>query len=72
MSVATRRMIIWGVVGVAVVAGLLMAMAPRPVSVDLETVERGPMMVTLDHEGKSRVRDRFVISAPVAGRVQRI
>jgi len=72
MSVATRRTIIWGIVGVAIVAGLLMAMAPRPVPVDLETVERGPMMVTLDHEGKSRVRDRFVISAPVAGRVQRI
>jgi HlyD family secretion protein len=52
--------------------GIIIAMMPRPVAVDLETVERGPMMVTLDHEGKSRVRDRFVISAPVAGRVQRI
>ena len=72
MSVATRRMIVWGIVGVAIVVGLIMAMAPRPVPVDLETIERGPMMVTLDHEGKSRVRDRFVISAPVAGRVQRI
>jgi len=72
MSVATRRMIIWGVIGIAIVAGLIFAMAPRPVPVDLETVERGAMMVTLDHEGKSRVRDRFVISAPVAGRVQRI
>jgi HlyD family secretion protein len=65
-------MIIWGVIGVAVVLGIIIAMMPRPVAVDLETVERGPMMVTLDHEGKSRVRDRFVISAPVAGRVQRI
>jgi HlyD family secretion protein len=72
MSVATRRMITWGIVGVAIVVGLIMAMAPRPVQVDLETVESGPMMVTLDHEGKSRVRDRFIISAPVAGRVQRI
>ena len=72
MSVATRRTIVWGIVGVAIVAGLMMAMAPRPVAVDLDTVARGPMMVTLDHEGKSRVRDRFVISAPVAGRVQRI
>ena len=72
MSVATRRMIVWGVIGVAIVVALIMAMAPRPGPVDLETVERGPMMVTLDHEGKSRVRDRFVISAPVAGRVQRI
>jgi HlyD family secretion protein len=65
-------MIIWGVMGVAIVVMLIMALAPRPVPVDLETVERGPLMVTLDHEGKSRVRDRFVISAPVAGRVQRI
>jgi HlyD family secretion protein len=65
-------MIIWGVIGVAVVLGIIIAMVPRPVPVDLETVERGSMMVTLDHEGKSRVRDRYVISAPVAGRVQRI
>jgi HlyD family secretion protein len=33
---------------------------------------RGPMQVTVDEDGETRVRDRFTISAPVSGRVQRI
>lgn len=72
MSVASRRTIIWGVLGVILVVVLVLAMMPQPLEVDLEVVERGELVVTLDHEGKTRVRDRFVISAPVAGRVQRI
>ena len=30
------------------------------------------MQVTIDEEGETRVRERFVVSAPVAGRLQRI
>ena len=33
-------------------------------------VERGPMQVTIDEEGETRVRERFVVSAPVMGRVR--
>ena len=36
------------------------------------TVSRGPLVVTIDEEGVTRVRDRFVVSAPLAGRVLRI
>jgi HlyD family secretion protein len=71
-SVGRRRMLIWGGIGVVVVVLLVVAFLPKPVPVDLEPVIRGPMQVTLDHEGKTRVRDRFVISAPVPGRVTRI
>ncbi len=39
---------------------------------DVGTVSRGPLVVTVDDEGVTRVRDRFVVSAPVAGRVLRI
>jgi HlyD family secretion protein len=35
-------------------------------------VVRGPMQVTIDEDGVTRIRDRFVVSAPVAGRLQRI
>jgi HlyD family secretion protein len=35
-------------------------------------VARGAMQVTIDEEGETRVRDRFVVSAPVSGRLQRI
>jgi HlyD family secretion protein len=58
---------------IAGIGGLLIfALWPAPVEVDVATVSRGPLMVTVDEEGRTRVRDRFVVSAPVAGRVLRI
>ena len=68
----TRRLVIWGVAAVALVALLVVAFGPRPVQVDLEGVTTRPLQVTAGHEGKTRVHDRYMVSAPVAGRVQRI
>ena len=48
------------------------ALWPEATEVDVTHVERGPMQVTIDEEGETRVRDRFVVSAPVAGRLERI
>src|SRR6185295_2053413 len=60
-------------ISVAIVGGLLaVALWPTSVPVELGTVSRGPLMVTVDEEGMTRVRDRFVVSSPVAGRVLRI
>jgi len=42
------------------------------VPVETAVVQRGPLLVTVDEEGRTRVRDRFVVAAPVAGRVLRI
>jgi HlyD family secretion protein len=57
----------------AVTLGLVVvAMWPRALPVDLGQVERGSLRVTLEEEGETRVRERFVISAPVAGNVLRI
>jgi HlyD family secretion protein len=47
-------------------------MWPESLEVDAATVDSGPMQVTIDEDGETRVRDRFVISAPVSGRLQRI
>jgi len=59
--------------GAALLTALLvMAFWPKPVAVDLERAKRGPLQVTIDEEGETRVRQRFVVSAPVAGRVERI
>jgi HlyD family secretion protein len=55
-----------------VLAIVAMAMWPESVEVDVVRVERGPMQVTIDEDGETRVRDRFVVSAPLAGRLQRI
>ena len=40
--------------------------------VDLVEVMPGPLVVTLDEEGETRVHDVYTLSAPVSGRVQRI
>jgi HlyD family secretion protein len=48
------------------------ALMPAPVKVELATVTRGPLQVTVEETGRTRVRDRFVVSAPVAGRLARI
>jgi HlyD family secretion protein len=58
---------------IAVIGGLLgVALWPRTVVVELASVSRGPLVVTVDEEGRTRVRDRFVVAAPVTGRVLRI
>jgi HlyD family secretion protein len=58
---------------VAVLAAVgFWAFAPSPVPADLATVERGALQVTVDEEGRTRVRDRYVVSAPVPGRMRRI
>jgi HlyD family secretion protein len=58
----------------AVVVGGLLAVAlwPSTVAVDTARAIRGPLVVTIDEEGMTKVRDRFVVSTPVSGRVQRI
>ena len=56
----------------AIVAALIYAFQPQPIVVDIDVVTRGPMMVTIDEEGETRLRERFVVSTPVAGRVLRI
>jgi HlyD family secretion protein len=45
---------------------------PRAVLVDTGLVQRGPMRVTIDEEAKTRVREAYVVSAPVAGRLLRV
>ena len=59
--------------GLALVAVLFaVALWPASVPADLAPVTRGPLVVTVDEEGETRVRERFVVSAPVPGQVLRI
>ncbi|MGB5622890.1 MAG: RND transporter, partial [Gammaproteobacteria bacterium] len=50
-----------------VVAALIFGFMPRPILVDTAEVSRGPLVVTVEEEGRTRVIDRYVMSAPVAG-----
>lgn len=68
----TRRTAFMLAAGTLVLAVLLAwALAPRPVTVEAATVGMGPFEAGIDEEGRTRLRDRYVVSAPVAGRLQR-
>lgn len=45
---------------------------PRPVEVDVARASRGSLRVTVDEDGKTRIKERYVVSAPLAGQLQRI
>lgn len=59
------------VVAVVAVAGV-MILRPDPVGVDLRGVTRGPLQVTVDEDGETRVEDRYLVSSPVTGRMVRL
>ncbi len=71
MKMHPTRLLVWVVIA-AVVTLLVLALRPQPIEADFTKVLRGPLQITLDEEGKTRVRDRYMVSAPVAGRVLRI
>ncbi|WP_336368609.1 efflux RND transporter periplasmic adaptor subunit [Marinobacter sp. C2H3] len=62
----------WGLLGLLALAVLAFLFRPESVWVDLATVTRGPMEVTVVEEGKTRVKDRYRVSAPVAGYLHRV
>ena len=56
----------------AILAALVYGFWPRPLWVEAATVARQPLRVTVEAEGKTRIIDRYVLSAPVAGYLHRI
>ncbi|MBX3376115.1 MAG: HlyD family efflux transporter periplasmic adaptor subunit [Phycisphaeraceae bacterium] len=54
------------------VAALTYALWPASVPVDLARVERGPLRTTVDEDGKTRLKERYIVSAPLAGRLSRV
>jgi HlyD family secretion protein len=67
-----RRQLV-GLVAVLALATLLWwALSPPAVPVQMDAVSRGPLQVTVDEEGETRVRERFVVAAPATGRLLRI
>lgn len=62
----------FSVIAALVVAGLVLAFWPQPVAVEIARVERGTVLVTVDEDGKTRIREKYVVSAPLSGRLLRI
>lgn len=66
------RRLVWIVLGLLALAAIVFAAQPKPVEVELARAEQGVFSVTVDEDGVTRVTDRFVISAPLAGQLARI
>lgn len=67
-----RRWIIVIIIAGGVISAIVYGFTPKPVPVDVVKASRGPLGVTVEEEGRTRVKDRFVVSAPVAGVMRRI
>ena len=65
-----RLLIVIGALGLVVLIGL--GLMPAPIEADLAEAVRGSIRETVDQDGKTRIREKYVVSAPLAGRLQRI
>jgi HlyD family secretion protein len=67
-----RNKIILGAALALAAAAAAWALRPAPVAVELAEVARGPFEQTVRDDGKTRVRERYTVSAPLAGQLERI
>jgi len=72
VTVFMKRLTFWGSLVALLVIGLAFAFRPRAIVVDMTEVRRGELVVTVNDEGRTRVHDIYVLSAPVAGHMRRI
>jgi HlyD family secretion protein len=71
--ILSRRRNLWLITAViVVVSALVLGFRRPPVLVDSAVVQRGPFRITIEEEGRTRVADRFEVSAPVAGQLARV
>lgn len=71
MKIIKQRLFLIGL-SVLVTAGVVWAFLPKAVPVEVARVTRGPLQVTVDHEGRTRIKERYIISAPLNGRLLRV
>ena len=68
----TKPRLLLIVLGVMVIGAIFQALLPKPVDVDVAPVTRGPLQVSVNEDGKTRIKDRYIVSAPLSGRVLRV
>ena len=75
MRLPTTRLVKRGLLVAGVVALLgafAWALWPKPVSVEVAVLRRGELLVTVDEEGKTRIKDVYAVSAPITGKLVRL
>lgn len=68
---AWRRFIPY-IIAAALVIAIVYGFLPKPVEVETAAVNVGPLTVSVLEEGKTRIRHRYVVSAPLTGFLQRV
>ena len=66
------KRLLWLSVAGGIIAALTYGFMPKPVPVDTARVTKGTLSVTVNEDGKTRLRDRYLFSSPLAGRLHRI
>ncbi len=66
------RLIVMAAVAAGVAGLLYFLLVAPPVSVDLATIDRGILEVTIDEEGETQVKEIYRISAPITGKLERL
>jgi len=66
------QVVVYLLLSCGALAVLVMAWLPEPIAVEAVTVRRGPLRVTVREEGRTRLKDRYMLSAPLAGNLARI
>lgn len=67
-----RTVIFWSAVLAVFVAAIAWGLRPKPIPVDTAAAARGPLQITVEEEGKTRLRDAFSIRAPILATARRI
>lgn len=66
------RRVLVALVVLAVVGLIVVAWIPNPVEVEVAQATRGPLVVTVNEDGRTRVKDRYIVSAPITGNLARL
>jgi HlyD family secretion protein len=71
-SASNVKRALMGLALAGIVGALGWALWPKPVPVELAEVRKGPLIVTVDEEGKTRIKDIYAVSAPITGKLVRL
>ena len=66
------RILVLILAAVAVAAAVVWGLRPQPLTVDTALVDRGPVRVTIEEDGRTRIRETYTVAAPIAGFVRRV
>ncbi|WP_372930238.1 efflux RND transporter periplasmic adaptor subunit [Methyloceanibacter sp.] len=72
MAKASPSRIVVALLAVCIVGAVIWSFWPNPIPVETASATRGTFVATVDEDGKTRVRERFVVASPLAGRTTRV